>query len=236
MSTTVVLTPFVKELARFLMSRTPEDLECIKALKAMNKQNRLSTIKEKLANSRTQLGQVGSQLDDIVRVPLHISMLDNLVQAAKGVGYKPISLDSSRVRLEKPNGDLVFLQRQGDKVEALATALHTCSIQEIVRQHSLTRATEHLKNRGMELRVSTLKNGELQIEGIDRWKTTSGKPAKVDVTIKNDGRLTVDVNGVTGKKCEQIVSEIAQAVGAVYEDVWRKPEYFQQTVQERQRV
>jgi hypothetical protein len=94
----------------------------------------------------------------------------------------------------------------------------------------------------MDVQVRRLANGEVQISGAARRADTGqAKPARVTAAVRTDGALDVDVACIQGKGCDQIVGDLARAVGGEVVSSSRKPDYFQggvgsSSIRERRRV
>ena len=58
------------------------------------------------------------------------------------------------------------------------------------------------------------------------------KPQELEITIGNDGKVVVHVNGAQGEECIGLTKALEQAVGSV-EDRMMKAEYYEQPVTDR---
>jgi len=89
----------------------------------------------------------------------------------------------------------------------------------------LDRAVEHLASRGMTVQMATLTNGEVQVLAREKDASRRGGAATVKTQVRTDGTAWVDVDCIRGNRCENIVSELAQAIGGEVSSwpCWRKP-------------
>jgi hypothetical protein len=101
------------------------------------------------------------------------------------------------------------------------------SVRKVVRQHTVNQTLEHLKRKGMVVEATTLANGELQIVAREQGAASTEGKAKVTTQVRADGSAEIDVDCVRGRRCEQIVSEIAEAVGGLVTSSNKKASYFQ---------
>ena len=61
------------------------------------------------------------------------------------------------------------------------------------------------------------------------------KPQELEITIGNDGKVVVHVNGVQGEECTGLTKTLEQAIGTV-EDRVMKAEYYEQPVTDRTNI
>jgi hypothetical protein len=86
---------------------------------------------------------------------------------------------------------------------------------------------EHLKSRGMRVQTRRTQFGEVTIEAEAK------NQQKVVMDVREDGVTVVDVSGVKGKGCQEIITGIARAVEGEQIDTARKNEYFLNVEEER---
>lgn len=110
----------------------------------------------------------------------------------------------------------------------LGTAGDSQRVKSLLRQHTLDRTMEHLSARlGMDVRTVGLPTGDVQILATEKVVQRRVPPALVRTQVNVDGTLWVDVDQVKGNRCERIVNDLAQAVGAKVTDMKKKDSYFQ---------
>lgn len=206
---------------------TPYDAEEAERQRAAREQEQAAKRERVTARRKARLRESRTGLTEASRVPLHVGSVGSLSAAASQLGFRAVELSESRARLEHPAGEFVEIRRRGSKTEVLSRK-GARAVREIVRQHTISTAVEHCRKLGYEVRARRLPGGEVQIEGIER-QPAAGQQARVEVEVRPDGRLTVDVRCVEGEACGRIVSELSQAVGAVSETSRRKPEFFRQS-------
>uniref|UniRef100_A0A7V4LD44 DUF2997 domain-containing protein n=1 Tax=Desulfobacca acetoxidans TaxID=60893 RepID=A0A7V4LD44_9BACT len=170
----------------------------------------------------------------LTSVGLHLHNPESLMQSAQKLGYQvvPLSfqgpLESQPVMLlQRPSGERLAIERNPAGKLVIHTACEPRTAQSLVRQHSMERALDHLRRKGGEVQTATLANGEIQIQAQERQTGQPGGTAKIKVQIHLDGRAWVDIEGVRGNRCEQIVGELASAMGAQVSSCQKKDAYYQ---------
>ena len=184
-----------------------------------------------IASSRTPVRANVESLK-LTTASLHLRDTESLVRSAEKLGYrvaKPAvsKADDSRILLARATGERLALGRDTSGSLVLQTAGQQERIQSLMRQHTLDRAVEHLKSRGMTLQTATLANGEVQILAREQRANRRGGAAELKTQIRADGTVLVDVDKVKGGRCEGIVRDLADAVGGEVSRMKKKDSFFQ---------
>jgi hypothetical protein len=148
-------------------------------------------------------------------------------QSAEAVGFRPRAVAGSVLMLESatgvrlavaksPSGRLVVHSNGGRKVVA-----------EVVSRHNLEHSKKHLKALGMDLTERKTASGEIELVGVERRESHGDGRAAVSLRVRRDGSLSVDVDGIAGSRCEQLVAGIASATGGEVTKMERKRSYFE---------
>ncbi|MCA1614087.1 MAG: hypothetical protein LC800_08035 [Acidobacteria bacterium] len=157
------------------------------------------------------------------------------MRTAESLGYRVEPLAPSSVSLaEQPQ---ILLRRASGERLAIARndagrlVVHTAGdrrrVQALVRQHTVERAVEHLTSKGMGVQTAKLASGEVQILARERDRSRRGGAAEIKAQVSVDGIALVDVDKVRGNRCEEIVRDLAQAVGGEVSGMRKKDSYFQ---------
>jgi hypothetical protein len=172
----------------------------------------------------------------VITARLHVRNMDNLLQSAIKLGYRPEPLlvaskplaEQSQVLLAKPSGERLALQRTQTGHIAMSTVGQPERLHHLMRQHILDLVVDHLSSRmGMEVKLDRLGNGEVQVLGREQTGAKRGGPAVVRTRVQADGSLAVDVDQVKGNRCEEIVAGLAGAVGGRISGMRKKDSYWQ---------
>lgn len=168
------------------------------------------------------------------RVDTRLAENDDLIQAARSLGFKPVrSTCSPRapVELVGPSGATLLIKAGGDGLQLLGggrvdigAGLRTDAIGAVVRQCTLERARRHLEKRsGKPVRTKLLANGEVELQAMDERDT--GSPAGVTAVVARDGRIELDI-ACADARCAQVLDGFAGAVGGTVRNKTIKPEYY----------
>jgi hypothetical protein len=221
----------VVSVARWLAQESEEDKEALTKLKKDRGRELLAdSANGKIASEKSQ-----DELQRITTVDLRMRNPESIVKTAEKLGYRlqSISQPSASLRTESP----ILLERASGERLAIARnsagrlAVHTVGerrrIQDLVREHTVERAREHLTAKGMTVQSAQLPNGEVQILAREQAMSGRGGAAEIKAQVRVDGTALVDVDKVQGKRCEEIVQELAQAVGGEVSDMRMKSSYYQ---------
>lgn len=181
-------------------------------------------------------------------VELAMSTPDSLLQTARAMGFRLEYGDAalkaqqaSLFPLVDPSGNRVLLEKTGQGRLVMHTAGGSAqAAKQLVRNHTVDAALRHFQGKGMQVHTQTLANGEMEIRAEESAlaRNTDGKAA-VTTRIRQDGSVFMDVDRIKGSRCEQIVSEFAEAVGGDVVKTDLKSAYYQlpgEPVNTRQRL
>jgi len=169
------------------------------------------------------------------RVALNVRTMEPMVRAAESLGYRLDALSGGQAPMElavrfsltRSSGDILVMERGESGRLVVSTNGSREIIQQVVREHVLTRAKAHLQARGMEVRARQLPTGEILLEGRERTSSQPGGQASVTAEVGREGTMRIDVGGIKGQRCEEIVNGLARAVEGECVDARRKAEFFQ---------
>lgn len=217
-------------VARWLAEETPEDRAAMDRIKEERRRERLNspTVTVARAGARRALPRLNT-------VALHLRDPEALIRSAEKLGYQrePLVQPSSTlaeqplVLLHGAAGERLAIERNAKGRLVVHTAGDRSRVQTLVRQHTLDRAVEHLASKGMAVQTATLANGEVQILAREKDASRRGGAATVKTQVRTDGTAWVDVDCIRGNRCENVVSELAQAIGGEVASVAKKDAYFQ---------
>jgi hypothetical protein len=217
-------------LARWLSEETPEDRRAVERMKQERRRELLESYK-----SGVDLSKKPVEFSPIKTVNLNLRELEPLVLSAQKLGYqtepliqpaKPLS-QQPQILLRNASGERMVIERSPKGRLVVSTAGEHSRIQNLVRQHTVDRAIEHLSSRmDMELKIARLGNGEVQIHAQER-NAKRGGAAELKAQVQTDGSAWVDIEKVRGNRCEEIVSQLAQAIGAEVNGMKKKDSYYQ---------
>lgn len=239
MSNTSRVTPYESEssefntaaagaiaLARWLSEETPEDRAAVDRLKAEQRRERLE---------RPTTGNLISATTEPLRlttVNLHLQNPESLVRSAEKIGYRLIKqstplMDKPQILLSRASGERLAIEHNDKGRLTIRTAGHQHQIHALVRHHTVDNVIEHFKSRGMHVQAATLSNGEVQIRAHEQYPSRRGGDAEVKTQVHTDGTVWIDVDKVRGNRCQEIVSDLATAVGGQVSDMKKKDAYYQ---------
>jgi hypothetical protein len=187
----------------------------------------------------------GARLANCASLPLTVRDSSAIRSAAERRGFRPAAAPMVRA------GDVAYtLLQRGTERLAIAqtrsgTVLQTNSgsldiAREVVRQHSIDRVADYLAGRNMKTSVAKLANGEIEIRAQEpRGDGGEADRAVVTARVRSDGVVDVDVDRCVGRRCEEVVGGIAEAVGGKVQEVKHKDAWYAETAtgtSERQRT
>lgn len=222
-------------LASWLAEETPEDR---RAVDRYHEERRRERIREAARESVKPLA--------VTTLHLHSRDVEALVETAQKLGYRlerfagrlePLSMQS-QLLLRKPSGERLAIQRNERGKLSLSTVGGKGRIEELVCRHTVDRAVSYLEKAGMQVRTASLASGEVQILARE-IRAGRGGAAEVKAQVRKDGKVWMDVDRLRGNRCEEIVSRVAEAVGAEVNDMKKKDACFQlpgEPAQVRERV
>ena len=193
-------------LAKWLADSTPEDVAAVECLKEEQRRERLlSPRSDRLVSNEAPIRLASANLHLRSSVPLR--------RTAEKLGYrvvKPVSRQP-QILLVRASGERLAIGRD-KQGQVTVTANDERYVKDLVRCHTIDRAIDHLKSKGMNIQTASLPNGDIQITGNEKRAKKDGK-AEVTTQVHNDGSLFVDVGNINSNRCESIISELAGAVG-----------------------
>lgn len=224
-------------LAQWLAQETPEDRAAVDRLQEELRRDRIkgSIPTQDLSRIHAKdLSRVHERPEMITTVNLHMCNLSPLVETARKSGYrleplvqphKPLS-EQPQILLRNDRGERLVIQRNEKNRLAVSTAGGRTRIESLVHRHSIDRAMEHLRSSGMNVEIGRIANGEVQIIARERTRKRGGA-AELKAQVRKDGRVQIDVDKIQGNRCEEIVTQLAEAIGAEVSGVTRKEAYYQ---------
>lgn len=108
----------------------------------------------------------------------------------------------------------------------------------LLAEHATRTAFEHLSALGMQPTLTTLPSGEIEIAARELTARPDGA-ARITAQVQPDGVTHVDIDGLRGTRCEQLLQGIARAQGGVVSERRFKPAAFQrpgESIKKRLRV
>jgi hypothetical protein len=217
-------------VARWLAEETPEDRAAMDRIKGEHRRERLRSRTSAIVHTSGP-----QELPRLNTVALHLRDAESLLRSAEKLGYRrePLVQPSSPlaeqplVLLYGTAGERLAIERNAQGRLVVHTAGDQSRVQGLVRQHTLDRAVEHLAGKGMAVQTATLANGEVQILARERDASRRGGAATIKTQVRTDGTAWVDVDCVRGNRCENVVSELAHAIGGEVSSMAKKDAYFQ---------
>lgn len=173
-------------------------------------------------------------------VPLKLKTPETLVQSAANLGFKlqPLEMVSVRTQpniiLSKPSGETLTVRR-AETGRLVIEAGNASIIQQVVQRHTIDQTISHLKKQCRSVEVKKTHGGYI-IVGQETNRRQKGGTAKIITHIQNNGVATVDVSNIKGSRCEEVINELARAIGGECVEAKRKSEYFQLPAEEQERV
>lgn len=167
----------------------------------------------------------------VCSVTLTVRQREPLLEAATTLGYRvdrTVSAAPSTLCLVRPSGERLAIERSTSGRLLVHTAGARARVNELVRQHTVERAVEHLRASGMAVQAKPLATGEVQIAARERTPVDRAGQATVLAQVHDDGTVWVDVDGVRGRRCEGITRGLAEAVGGEVDAQVRKPAWHQE--------
>lgn len=212
------------------LSTRPRELTSIKAVDLSGRRCDLTPVKT------VDLPSKRRDLAPIKTVELNLRKLESLVGAAQKLGYRPEPMilankplsEQPQVLLRSVSGERMVIERNARGRLVVSTAGDELRIRSLVKQHTVDRTLEHLRSRmDMDVQTARLANGEVQIFARERTAARRGGAAEVRAQVRTDGSTWVDIDKVKGNRCEEIVSQLADAIGGEVSGTRKKDAYYQ---------
>jgi hypothetical protein len=215
-------------VAKWLAEESPEDAAVRRRANAVRRKERLS------GRAPAELAREAAYIPSVTSVPLHLRDPETLVRAAERLGYRmePLATASEPLRnqphvlLRSAAGERLAISRDSTGHVVVQTIGARERVGALIRQHTADRVAEHLATRGMEVRTAVLANGEVQIFAREQPGHGDGA-AEIKTQVLADGTAHVDIDKIRGSRCEQIVRQMADAVGGEVCRANKKASYFQ---------
>ncbi len=230
MSTTAIVTPYDPEKERVRNELAVREEHALAEHREAMRKELLSPrrfqlpaqcSKELLSTCRLQFQEQPRMLLQQNSLSLNTSSLNLVGSAAKSIGYIPRTQTTGRVELVHPSGSLLMLSlSKSGKVELTGNRENLTDLKSVTREYSALRLVEYFKEQRMEVRHVRTVQGEIIIEA----KARTGE--KVTADVRQEGIVVLDVNGVKGKKCQDIITAITRATECSQIDTKRKASYF----------
>lgn len=221
MSTTAVITPYDPETERM---RNEFAVREEKAVSKLRDEMR----KDRLRSTKLPIGECARM--DLKKTSLTINTpsLDLVRKAAETLGYTARILEQGNMVLSHKDGSLISLSKTKAGKVALSTQKpDITAARKLVREYTAMQIYGHLKSRGMTVQARRTQFGEITIEAQAK------NQQRVVTDIREDGVAVIDVSGVKGKGCQEIITGIAKAIEGEQIDTARKNEYFLNAEEER---
>lgn len=160
-----------------------------------------------------------------------------LIRAATELGYVPVkiagrvaSMRSTGTRVG-PDGAVQLVNAQGDRLSMLPTGpsvrLEGSGSQAVVRQRTLMAVSRHLQQlSGGHAIARRAPDGSLHLTASELPARHGGGEARVAIVVDAAGNLTVDIDKVRGRRCENLLHGITTAIDGKVISKKIKPSYY----------
>jgi hypothetical protein len=226
MSTTAIVTPYEPEKERRRNELAVKEEKALTRSREDARRNRLTHAKVPLSDcTRSDLPK-GS-------LRMNTTSLYLVKRAAETLGYRLMATERGTTILQHTDNSVVQLSRTESGKIAVSSNKGDLSVGTlIVREYTATQLYNHLKSRGMVVQAQRTTDGEITVEA-----RSNGESTVVTADIRRDGVAVIDVSGVKGRGCQDILNGIARAIEGSQIDTHRKNEFFvENDTRERTRV
>jgi len=222
MSTTAVVTPYDPEAEKLRNGLAAREEKAVSKLREDMRKKRLQCVK-------LPVGQ-DSKVDlSASSLTINTGSIDLIKRAAETIGYIATALDHGKVALAHPDGSVIDISKtKTGKVSLSSPKRDLAPAKLIVREYTAIQIYNHLQSRGMTVEAKRTQFGEITIEARVKNQQTI-----VSTDIRRDGVAVIDVSGVKGKGCQDIITGITSAVDGSQIDTSRKNEFFLATEEVR---
>ncbi|MCB1852853.1 MAG: hypothetical protein KDI83_19120 [Gammaproteobacteria bacterium] len=184
---------------------------------------------------REKMGQEEApDTPELKTLNLHLEDSQTLVSAASGLGYRVVEAPdvlrheaASPVLLERSDGERIAITRNEQGRLDIHTAADQALLNAVMSRHTEERVLSHLTDKGMQFKTARLANGEMQILSHEPNAGQVGGAAQIKAQVRSDGTAWVDVDRCRGRRCEDIVQQIAGAVGGTVTTTDKKDAWYQ---------
>jgi len=214
MSTTAVITPYDPETERRRNELAVREEKAVSRFREEMRKGRLKCVKLPVGEySRTDLSTSS--------LTMNTGSMDLVRSAAEAMGYSATVLEHGKVTLSHPDGSLINISKtKKGKIALSSPKRNATTARMIVREYTAMQTYDHFKSRGMAVHSKRTPVGEITIEAH------AGNRKMVVTDIREDGVAVIDVSGVKGKGCQEIINGITKAIGGEQIDTTRKNDYF----------
>ena len=178
----------------------------------------------------------------IKQVRLKLREPASLVASAKQLGYDvvqpPVLTKASlthqpSMTLTNKQGESFTIKRGREGKMVLEAPSHAAStLQAVVQQHTVDQIVRYKKQQGQSVAVKRGPNGDYMITGVERGGKHKDGTATIKTHVPKSGVAHVDVSGIKGNRCDEIIKGVARAIGGECIHSKKKDAYFQAPVQE----
>ncbi|MGH7096316.1 MAG: hypothetical protein ACREE4_01500 [Stellaceae bacterium] len=182
-------------------------------------------------------GPIATASSAYVSLPLTVRDAGAIRSTAERLGFRVAAVPALKVgdvgyTLVYRGNDRLAIAETRDGVVLQVHRAHVGTAQTIVRQHSIDRVADYLRRRNMAASVTRLSNDEVEIRAQEP-RGGDGDDARAVVTARvgADGAVDLDVDRCLGRRCEEYVNGIAEAVGGKIQEVKRKDAWYAETGQ-----
>lgn len=216
MSTTAVVTPYEPEVERIRNEMTVREEKAVAKLRAEMRKDRLKGI-------RLQLAQLAKTALSSPELTVNTGSISLLKKAAESIGYTArVTEQSAIIELIHSDGSLINLSRTNSGKVVLSSPKNDLgNAKLIVREYTTMQVVKHLKARGMKVQARRTDQGEIAIEARSAYHS-----AVVNTDIRNDGVAVIDISGMKGKGCQEIITGISGAIDGSQIDAALKNDYY----------
>ena len=177
---------------------------------------------------------VPPDLSAVTSLDLQLKNDDLLVHSAKMLNYRVIDDAGQRsgetgapILLERDSGERLAITRDKEGRLSIHTAGDQGLLHSLVSRHTQDRVQEYLSAKGMRFEAARLSNGEMQFLARESEKALPGGAAEIKAHVHADGTVLVDIDKCRGRRCEEIVQQIAEAVDGTVSGMTKKTAWFQ---------
>jgi hypothetical protein len=159
---------------------------------------------------------------------LNMREAEPLLISARKLGYRVESLQatSPTYLLRGAGGERLAVTTGDNGRLRIQTLGEQTPVQSLLHRATLDRSVQHFRKLGMQVQETTLPNGEVQLQAREMVPLGPGGSAHVTTRVRRDGSVHLDVNGLNGSRCEEIVNRFAEALGGSVTDTNLKHSYY----------
>lgn len=210
------------QVARWLVEKTPEDMATLEQFEQTRR-------RELITCGMPTAAALPADVLRVASVTLRHRDVEGVVRAAESLGWRhtrigAIDAAPGTMTLVGPCQERLAITRGADGRVALHSAGSTRLAHAVVQRDTLVRAANHLRAKDTRLQLSATPNGEYELRATLGGVSAPATP--VQAIVHRDGDVTIDVD-CRGPICEDIVKDLANAIGGGVKETKRKPSYYQ---------